>query len=129
MPRRGVLTFRLMQVITGHGYFGTSVFRIRRQGRGNRSNEIPRTWLCGQLKVYTGFLDSRSLTLPSFPTLGWRGYSMIFPVPEKKEKKSAPQQSTDQPLFKNGTATIKNVVHTMYVYSVTTTDTSPRSAN
>ena len=35
--------------------------------RGNRSNETPRTWHLGQLKEHTGFLISRSLTLPSVP--------------------------------------------------------------
>ena len=35
------------------------------QGRGNRSNEIPRTWHQGQLKERAGLVVSRSLTLNS----------------------------------------------------------------
>ena len=37
--------------------------------RGIRSNETSRTPALGQLKELTGFLDSRSLTLPLYPEL------------------------------------------------------------
>ena len=37
------------------------------QGRGNRLNEMPRTWQLGQLNDQAGFLVRRSLKLPSAP--------------------------------------------------------------
>ena len=37
------------------------------RGRRNSSNVIPRTPALGQLKEHTGFLVSRSLTLPATP--------------------------------------------------------------
>ena len=53
------------------------------QGRGNSSNEIPRTWLLGQLKERAGFLVCKNLSLLS--TLPWA--AMSFAAPPKKNKK------------------------------------------
>ena len=49
------------------GWKGISAPKCFCQCRGNHSGEITRTWQLGQLKEYTGFLVSRSLTLSSVP--------------------------------------------------------------
>ena len=56
------------------------------RGRGIRSNETPRTPELGQLKEYTGFLVSRSLTLPAAPTD--KPQALFDKIPGKQKQKN-----------------------------------------